>query len=210
MNTHAAPTLLRGRCGPPISAVLPSSRERHGEAEVGLRRARPPPVSFAPCWAQRRARAGEHPRRADARVVVGCRRSARCCRRPTARRAPPNSARPSSPPPVSFSPCWVQVAPERVNTHAAPTPFLSPGPPISAVLPSADSATLAPKSPFAELAAAGELFALLGPRRARAREDPRRARAAVVLRAADQRRADRRGTARRCSRSSPGRPRPSP
>ena len=26
---------------------------------------------------------------------------------------------------VSFAPCWVQVAPERVNTHAAPTP-LSP------------------------------------------------------------------------------------
>src|SRR5207249_701374 len=49
-----------------------------------------------------------------------------------------------SPPPVSFSPCWVQVEPERVKTQTAPTPLLSTGPPISAVLPSAASATLAP------------------------------------------------------------------
>ncbi len=30
------------------------------------------------------------------------------------------SPSPASSPPMSFSPCWVQVVPERVNTHAAP------------------------------------------------------------------------------------------
>jgi len=33
----------------------------------------------------------------------------------------PNSAVPDSPLPVSFEPCCVQVLPERVKTHAAPT-----------------------------------------------------------------------------------------
>ena len=32
---------------------------------------------------------------------------------------------PSLPPPVSFAPCCVHVVPERVYTHAAPTPPLS-------------------------------------------------------------------------------------
>src|SRR6202011_848889 len=46
-----------------------------------------------------------------------------------------------------FDPCWVQVEPKGVNAHAAPKLLLSPGPPICAVLPSEDSATLAPNSP---------------------------------------------------------------
>ncbi len=50
--------------------------------------------------------------------------------------------------PTSFSPCRVQVESERVNTHAAPTPPLSAGPPINAVSPSAESTTLLPSSPF--------------------------------------------------------------
>src|SRR4029077_20440588 len=57
------------------------------------------------------------------------------------------------PPAVSFPPCWVQVDPERVKTQAAPTllrrqveHLLSSGPPISAVFPSAESATLSPNS----------------------------------------------------------------
>src|SRR5580692_2658900 len=49
--------------------------------------------------------------------------------------------------PVSFSPCWVQVEPERVNTHAAPLSLSSFQPPISAVSPSADSATIVPNLP---------------------------------------------------------------
>src|SRR5438874_55035 len=55
----------------------------------------------------------------------------------------PSLGAPLAPTPVSFDPCWVQVEPERVNTHAAPGP--SSGPPTSAVLPSEDSATLKPK-----------------------------------------------------------------
>src|SRR5262249_23658901 len=46
---------------------------------------------------------------------------------------------------VSFDPCCVHVAPDRVNTHAAPTWLLSKLPPIRAVLPSAESAVLFPK-----------------------------------------------------------------
>ena len=55
-------------------------------------------------------------------------------------------ASPTAPVPTSFEPCWVQVAPERVNTHTAPTPPLSSSPPTSAVSPSDDSATLTPCS----------------------------------------------------------------
>src|SRR6202007_1291534 len=46
----------------------------------------------------------------------------------------------AAPVPTSFGPCWVQIFPERVNTHAAPTS----GPPTMAVFPSPDSATLEP------------------------------------------------------------------
>src|SRR4051794_359884 len=43
--------------------------------------------------------------------------------------------------------CCLQAAPDRVNTHAAPMPPYPDGPPINAVLPSADSATLSPNPP---------------------------------------------------------------
>ena len=56
----------------------------------------------------------------------------------------PNRALPADT--VSFDPCWVQTEPERVNTDAAPALSLSLGAPISAVLPSEESATLLPKS----------------------------------------------------------------
>src|SRR5271157_4983912 len=46
--------------------------------------------------------------------------------------------------PTSLSPCWVHTPPERVNTQAAPAPPLSPGPPTTAMLPSAESATEEP------------------------------------------------------------------
>src|SRR5262249_42453425 len=57
--------------------------------------------------------------------------------------ADPNSAFPLSPLPVSLA-CCVQV-PESVTPHAAPTSALSPGPPITAVLPAEESATASPK-----------------------------------------------------------------
>ena len=78
-------------------------------------------------------------------------------------------------------------APERVNTHAAPAVSVVDGPPISAVLPSAESATPSRTSPLPVSSPPRELFALLGPGPARAREDPRGADAVVVAGPADQR-----------------------
>ena len=60
----------------------------------------------------------------------------------------PNPEAPLSPVPVSFGPCGVHSDFElSVNTQAAPSPPLSPEPPISAVLPSEESATLEPNLP---------------------------------------------------------------
>src|SRR4051794_37234860 len=67
---------------------------------------------------------------------------------------PPKKPGPVSSLAVSFGPCCVHTPDERVNTHAAPFPHTpqedptrtwSLGPAISAVLPSADNATLCPK-----------------------------------------------------------------
>src|SRR6266511_5465060 len=64
----------------------------------------------------------------------------------------PNSPLPPSPFPVSLPPSCGQLFPERVNVQTAPFPYVpttrrvsSPGPPTRAVLPSAESATRAPK-----------------------------------------------------------------
>src|SRR5262249_2022078 len=46
---------------------------------------------------------------------------------------------------LAIAPCSVHAPPERVKTHAAPGRWASVGPPISPVLPSAESATLQPK-----------------------------------------------------------------
>jgi hypothetical protein len=51
---------------------------------------------------------------------------------------------PTAPEPTSFVDCWVQTPPFRVQTHAAPPPLLSLGPPTMAVLPSAEMATELP------------------------------------------------------------------
>ena len=53
----------------------------------------------------------------------------------------PNRPAPVSSEPLSFGPCWIQVPPERTNTQTEPTLPLSAGPPIRAVLPSADRVT---------------------------------------------------------------------
>src|SRR4029077_10853217 len=57
----------------------------------------------------------------------------------------PNSPRSAPSVRPSLLPSWVQVEPERVKPHAAPAWPSSSGPPTSAVSPSAESATLAPK-----------------------------------------------------------------
>jgi hypothetical protein len=46
----------------------------------------------------------------------------------------------TAPVPTSFA-CWLQIPPERVNTHAAPVTALSLGPPTIAVSPSPESET---------------------------------------------------------------------
>src|SRR5205085_12473304 len=56
----------------------------------------------------------------------------------------PNSTLPTCSPLVSLGPCCDQLPPARTNTHAAPAPALSTGPPISAVLPSAETGTRNP------------------------------------------------------------------
>ena len=76
---------------------------------------------------------------------------------PDSARLKPNSPAPFSPmpwlvqlavqSPTSLGPCWVVAPGEPTNNHAAPTLPLSNGAPISAVLPSADSATLTPNPP---------------------------------------------------------------
>src|SRR5260370_1203254 len=53
----------------------------------------------------------------------------------------PCSACPAAPKPTSLAPCWFQTPPLLVQTHAAPAKLLSSGPPMMAVLPSADSDT---------------------------------------------------------------------
>src|SRR5271167_2061305 len=53
----------------------------------------------------------------------------------------PRLAVPTAPVPTSLSPCWVQTPLLLVKTHTAPASELSPTPPTTAVLPSAESAT---------------------------------------------------------------------
>jgi len=111
-----------------------------------------PPVSFGPCWVQ------VDPERVNTHAAPTCLPAVSSLMPPIRAVFPsaesatpmPNWPSPCSPPPVSFGPCWVQVDPERVNTHAAPSIGLpcgsSPIPPISTVLPSAEIATLVPAS----------------------------------------------------------------
>ena len=112
-------------------------------------------VSFAPCWLQVVPERGNTHAAPAPALSSGPPISATVS--PSAASATLTPKKPSAAPlprfwPVSFAPCWVQVVPERVNAHAAPAPLCRPAPPISAVLPSEDSATLSPKRPpFAAL-----------------------------------------------------------
>src|SRR5689334_308471 len=145
VNTHAAPKPLWSY-GPPIKAVSPSE-ERATLLPKPPSPLSSPPVSFGPCWVQvEPERVNTHaapmlllsPPTGEPIKAVS----------PSEERATPYPKRAVMPSPaVSFGPCWVQVEPERVNTHAAPMLSLSPQPPIRAVLPSEESATLLPKFP---------------------------------------------------------------
>src|SRR5207245_1620517 len=127
------------------SAVLPSADNATLEPNAPSPLS-PPPVSFSPCCVQvSPVRVNTHA--APARLWSASPPISAVLPSADSATLNPKRAVPISPPPVSFSPCWVQVSPERVNTHAAPTLRSSACPPISAVLPSADSATLEPNWP---------------------------------------------------------------
>jgi hypothetical protein len=106
----------------------------------------PPATSFAPCWFQ------AEPERVNTHAAPLL---ALSLRPPTSAVPPsaesatlePKAALPAAPLPVSLLPCWLQVEPERVKIHAAPLFPSSPEPPTSAVVPSAESATLNPNRP---------------------------------------------------------------
>ena len=142
---------------------VPVRRQRHARSRsCAVGRSRRCRSASAPCCVQVRARAGEHPRRPIAGVVGRSRRSARCSRPPTTPRSSRTRPAPVSPLPVSFAPCCVQVPPERVNTHAAPTSLLSPGR-RSGRCSRPPTAPRSSRSGRRRLAAAGQLRALLRP-----------------------------------------------
>src|SRR3954470_22976931 len=143
VKTHAAPRSASSP-SPPIRAVLPSpdSATLSPNAPVSTW---PLPVSFAPCCVQlppERVKTHAAPTRESSdgpptSAVVPSGDSATL---------QPNWPSPFSPVPVSFAPSCAQAPPERVNTHAAPAEPSSPSPPIRAVFPSDDRATLMPNS----------------------------------------------------------------
>jgi hypothetical protein len=146
VNTQAAPTLALSP-GPPISAVLPGSEESATLEPNSPGPLSPLPVSFAPCWVHFDSERVNTQAAPTLPLAAGPPTSAVLPSLEESATLVPNWPEPISPLPVSFAPCGVQVEPERVNTHAAPTLALSPGPPSSAVLPSGESATLEPTSP---------------------------------------------------------------
>src|SRR5262249_25468762 len=131
--------------GPPITAVFPVA-DRATAAPNSAFPVSSLAVSFLPCWVQ------VDPDRVNAHAAPlnmlspGPPINAVLPSEESATPAP-NSGPLISPLPVSLAPCRLHVDPTRVNTHAAPTSELSPGPPISAVLPSEESAALTPNLP---------------------------------------------------------------
>src|SRR5438034_5946915 len=148
-NVHAAP-LLRASRYPPTSAVVPSLERARPQPKLA-RPLSPPPVSFGPCCAQAAERLNAQaaptalslsPLSWDAPISAVL---------PSAESAtlPPNSPAPISPPTTfcreSFRSCVQLLASERAKTQAAPALPSSSLPPIRAVPPSPESATLTPK-----------------------------------------------------------------
>ena len=174
VNTHAAPRALvvvgcrrpERCCHPRTAPRCRQSRPYEPSRSLQL------PVSSSPCWLQvEPERVNTHA--APAQLLSRRhRRSARCCHRRRAPRCRRSLAALAAP--VSFSPCWVQVEPERVNTHAAPMPPSSPRAADQRGVAIGGERHADAETPPPFLSAAGELFALLGPGRARAREHPRR------------------------------------
>ena len=172
MNGHAAPTPLLSP-GPPINAVpaaVPDSAEESATVapnlpgnlpSPGSSLTSPAPVSLDPCWVQVEPEPVYVHAAPTSLLSPGAPSSAVLAAPDEAEASAtlaPNSPGCSSLLISSFSffafsgsaslACWVHISDELVNTHAAPVPLLSPGPPSSAVLPSPESATPAPRRPF--------------------------------------------------------------
>src|SRR5471030_209471 len=143
--TQAAPTPALSS-GPPIRAVVASadSATLHPKEPAPVS---PSPVRFEPCGVQTLAE----------RINIQAAPREPLLSGPPIRAVFPSAANATLSPKwplsissvaVSFGPCCVPTPPERVNTQAAPSPagslWPSVGPPIRAVVPLADSATLVP------------------------------------------------------------------
>ena len=118
-------------------------RQRDARAELPAA-VSPLPVSLPPCWLQ--AEPGRVKTQAAPLTGVSvwtADQGGRAVRRE--RNAASRSADAALAAAVSLPPCWSHAEPERVNTQAAPLLPSSKGPPMSAVEPSPDSATLTPK-----------------------------------------------------------------
>ena len=132
--------------------------------------------------------AGEDPGGTDEGAFSTGRRSARF-RHPRRSRCSSRTVRGVGGAAGQLAPSWLQLEPERANTHAAPVSLLSSGPPIRAVSPSPETETLQPsRAPPVSPSPASS--ALLRPARAGEGEDPGCADAVNVARnvagAADQ------------------------
>ena len=182
VKTHAAPTCVFATSGlrdswsdsPPINAVLPS-RDR---ATLEPKRAPaspvvPPSMSFSPCCVH------VEPDRVKTHAAPGqMNADFSALNSPLSHLAPmsavfpsPDSAAlfpkpplPTSPLPFRASPCWDQTDPDLVKTHAVSS-LPAPSPPTRAVLPSADSATLAPKPVTVPLGVSEACFVHVAPER---------------------------------------------
>src|SRR5580704_4491657 len=137
-NTHASPVKRKG-VTPPIRAVAPllASATLAPNAPLALSS---PPISCEPASLQ------AEPERVKTHAEPA---SLFSWGSPTSATFPlPESATlepkllPAVAPPVSLGPCWDQLDPERVYTQAEPALAASSGPPIRAVSPLSDSATL--------------------------------------------------------------------
>src|SRR5262245_7353036 len=140
VNTHAAPVLLLSD-HPPTMAVLPSAESA---TDMPWRSIPPAPVPtwFLPCRPQARTlRVNTHRPSAYHPPMMAALPSAETA---TDIPWPGRNGGSPAPLPTSLLPCCVQTPPLRVNTHTAPVVLLSLGPPMMAVLPSADTATDAP------------------------------------------------------------------
>src|SRR6202167_6137526 len=129
--------------GPPTSALAPSP-DKANDVPCPAVPAAPVPTSLLPCCVH------APPERANTQAAPafelspGPPISAVLPSPDRAAEAPCDTAGPEAPAPTSLTPCCVQALPERVNTQAAPAVELSCGPPVRAVLPSADRATEVP------------------------------------------------------------------